>query len=522
MKLKRLYLGDYRVLRDLDIRFGSPVDNGKALTHNPSYSLDFLVGVNGTGKSTVLRILFDLMRKLERQAPIDYPFEIEYELGKDDQKRTVIFSNLYQDLEAEEIRFRQTPNVWEIDITGQRSTVQTGGLNLLPKIVVAFTTGSEVTWQNLEHNLESQNFNGGNLEDITSLPPKERAIRELPGKPTTSSTSENPKLDEESKFIFIQGEQIPLVTLCGLLSDLAEPPKTRRLLPILKEAKIGTMVGFSLKFRKTQLIATTRDWEEVVRLSKLATRALHLGNDYLLVFDLTNRNNSIAKRIIEDFFSGLDLFKILTRLSKIHEGDQSVLREVSIFIERSSGSQHPEAETKKPPLHLLEWLSDGERSFLGRMCLLTLIRSTEALILLDEPEVHFNDFWKRKIVHLIDEILQECNSHVLITTHSSITLTDVPQEDIVVLDRNANYTENSFHPGLKTFGADPGDIMVHVFGTQYPMGAFSVHRIEQELNNSMNRSSEERRKILEELLDKVVAQGYWSYLIRRELKAIEK
>jgi ABC-type uncharacterized transport system ATPase subunit len=156
------------------------------------------------------------------------------------------------------------------------------------------------------------------------------------------------------------------------------------------------------------------------------------------------------------------------------------------------------------------------------MCLLTLIRSTEALILLDEPEVHFNDFWKRKIVHLIDEILQECNSHVLITTHSSITLTDVPQEDIVVLDRNANYTENSFHPGLKTFGADPGDIMVHVFGTQYPMGAFSVHRIEQELNNSMNRSSEERRKILEELLDKVVAQGYWSYLIRRELKAIEK
>jgi len=63
---------------------------------------------------------------------------------------------------------------------------------------------------------------------------------------------------------------------------------------------------------------------------------------------------------------------------------------------------------------------------------------------------------------------------------------------------------------------------VHVFGTPYPMGAFSVHRIEQELNNSMNRSSEERRKILEELLDKVVAQGYWSYLIRRELKAIEK
>ncbi|EDX72663.1 hypothetical protein MC7420_4936 [Coleofasciculus chthonoplastes PCC 7420] len=144
------------------------------------------------------------------------------------------------------------------------------------------------------------------------------------------------------------------------------------------------------------------------------------------------------------------------------------------------------------------------------------------MIILDEPEVHFNDFWKRQIVQLLDAKLKDRHSHVLITTHSSITLTDVPKEDIVVLDRNNNYTQSSFNPTLRTFGADPSDIMVHVFGAPHPAGASSVHRIEQELENSLNRSPHERREVLEELLNNVVAQGYWSYLIRRELQTMEK
>ncbi|MEH1907942.1 hypothetical protein, partial [Nostoc sp.] len=53
-------------------------------------------------------------------------------------------------------------------------------------------------------------------------------------------------------------------------------------------------------------------------------------------------------------------------------------------------------------------------------------------------------------------------------------------------------------------------------------GASSVHRIEQELGNEFNRSPSEQREVLEELLKNVVAQGYWSYLIRRELQAMEQ
>jgi ATPase subunit of ABC transporter with duplicated ATPase domains len=317
-----------------------------------------------------------------------------------------------------------------------------------------------------------------------------------------------------------------LVTLCGLLTDLAEP-QNRRLLKVLDAVKIKTdgVAGFSLKFRKTQEPAYVGDWDDVEALAKIANHRLRLGADYLLVFDLTNPGNSIPQQIIQKFVSGLELFRKLAQLAEVNDDGQSVLRELSIFVERPPTQSHPERKTQTkveyPPLHLLKWLSDGERSFLGRMCLLRLLSATESLILLDEPEVHFNDLWKRQIVQFLDETLTGCHSHVLITTHSSITLTDVPREDVIVLDRNANYTNSAFNPGIRTLAADPSDIMVHVFGAPYPVGESSVERIEQELKALSDRNPEEKQQALEELLS-VVGQGYWSYRIKRELSAIDK
>lgn len=517
MKLQRLYLKNYRVLRDLDIYFSPQTEH--TLTRPPSYSLDFLVGVNGTGKSTVLRVLFDLMRKLERNAPVEYGFELEYDLGYGDFRRRVRLSNIPENLESEDLEFEQVSpvedlNVWENDQPVQLSR------SILPEMVVAFTTGSETAWKNLD---ETPPLDSSNPKALQDLSPLERAIRELPGKPPRSETLENSQFNEDSRLLLIQAHQLSLVTLCGLLTDLAESPEYPRLGDVLQGANIKATLGFSLKFRMTQGTTSQPDRDEVMRLAQLATRALCLGTDYLLVFDLTNPENSVAQTIIENFSSGLQLFKILARLEAAGEDGQPVLREVNIFLERSPSSDHPETEIEieHPPLHLLEWLSDGERSFLGRMCLFTFLGATEALILLDEPEVHFNDFWKRRIVYLLDETLKERHSHVLITTHSSITLTDVPREDIIVLDRNANYTRRSFNPGIQTLAANPSDIMVHVFNAPYAAGERGIAYIKNVLSDLSNREPGERREGIEQLLDQV-GPGYWNYRIRRELLALEQ
>ncbi len=161
MRLRRLYLGDYRVVRDLDIRFGSPEPDGVPQTHDASYGLDFLVGVNSTGKSTVLRAIADLVRKLERHAPIPFLFELEYDLGPPEDKRRIKLSNLPDEFQHEAVT-GDTTRLWVDDESTTLSR------DVLPPLVVAFTTGSEDEWERLD---EAETFSVGDPGAIRKLPP---------------------------------------------------------------------------------------------------------------------------------------------------------------------------------------------------------------------------------------------------------------------------------------------------------------------------------------------------------------
>lgn len=240
MKLKRLYLGDYRVLRDLEIRFCPSTERSVAFTRN--YSLDFLVGVNGTGKSTVLKILWNLMQQLEGNPFIEYPFELEYELGRGNQKRTIKIANLQEDPETGEFTFTPTPLAWE---NGEPIAISR---DILPELILAFTTGSEAEWDIVGDNTT---FDSGNLEALQSLSQLERAIRELPGKQPKLETREAENLNEGSRCLFIQSCQLPLVTLCGLLIDLAGTFNNSSLSEVLEAVHLKQITGFSLRFRKT-------------------------------------------------------------------------------------------------------------------------------------------------------------------------------------------------------------------------------------------------------------------------------
>ena len=44
MRLRRLYLGDYHVVRDLDLRFGPPGTDGVPQTRGTSYGMDLQIG----------------------------------------------------------------------------------------------------------------------------------------------------------------------------------------------------------------------------------------------------------------------------------------------------------------------------------------------------------------------------------------------------------------------------------------------------------------------------------------------
>ncbi len=517
MKLLSFRLDDYRVLRELGIPFVRNTDEANTDTSNTDYTLSFLVGVNGTGKSTVLRALFEVFRKLPSNQSILFGFELEYMLGTGAETQKIRIANEPGDM---------VPQVFVNDDPNPRSF----STSFLPRHIVVLTTGTEEDWEKQETLLaaEPEELLEEALEGL-DLDSQQLAIQELPGRPIQPINPEqldNVADESENPFLFIRSKYLPIVTLCGLLANLAASEKL--LDDVLKEAQIESIRGFSLKFRMNRGTTSPDDGKYVDSLKEIATRKLHMGSDYLLIFDFLSQDLGYPNRIlgsairegadIQPAARGLHFYKQLVRLYDPPGNILPVLQEITIFFNRRKNSQEDQ-EGVKPPLLLLNWLSDGERSFLGRMCLFSLLGDTESLILLDEPEVHFNDYWKRQIVYVISKVMQGRASHAVITTHSSITLTDAKNDTIIVLNRDGTYTSQTIQPTLHTYAADPSDIIVNIFNAPEAAGAQSIDQIRQALSNQIDKINQQKR--LRQLLNQV-SPGYWSYQIRRKLAQLDR
>ena len=145
-------------------------------------------------------------------------------------------------------------------------------------------------------------------------------------------------------------------------------------------------------------------------------------------------------------------------------------------------------------------LSDGEQVYLGRMALFHLMKNQDdVLILLDEPETHFNDIWKREIVGIIDGVLKDQASDVVISTHSSIALTDVFDHEIELIKKKDG---NSYISPLTstTFGADPSEIMINVFDAPDSIGSRALTWLNQQVDKKWEP---EQQKDLEAIIRKI-------------------
>lgn len=513
MRVLRLYIGEYRVISKLDLRFdpGQPQE-----VKGRNYHLDFLVGVNGTGKSTALRLLGRIFKGVQKSFDElrDLPFILEYWL--ESQNIKIRISNIHPGkLTSLERYFVTTApglnEAYETEEPGEKYLLDNVPANFLPERIIGYTTGNEMEWLAKS---EEYFFENSSLEPIKDLPVNERALKELPGWLNRIDSTQQEQRTEDVRFRFIHQDQLVLVALTGLLQHCMRVANDSSLQAVLKETGIHKLAGFTLNFELPYASDVERGnlWQQ---MGQHATRAIRSGSKYRLIYDLTDVEQ--ASKLIELNGGALPFFETL---ASWFSGENPILSKVTLLVERTPIKTQKEGEEEKiPPLHTWDWLSDGERSFIGRMCLFSLFGEVESLILLDEPEVHFNDYWKRHIVSTMHQVFMkkkgEAISHVLVATHSSISLSDVHPEDILVLERQDLLTSTTNMPRIQTFGADPSEIMVHVFGAPYAEGAYSVNEIEHWLSEISQKSEQEQRDYL-----KTVAPGYWAYRIRREMTGV--
>ena len=164
--------------------------------------------------------------------------------------------------------------------------------------------------------------------------------------------------------------------------------------------------------------------------------------------------------------------------------------------------------------------SDGEQMLLGRMALLLLLRKQDnSLLLLDEPETHFNDNWKRQIIDIVDDsILKDAFAQVLVATHTSLALTDVFSCEITrfVKEKGLITAQPVVYP---TFGADPGRILLHVFGAPDVIGARAAEFLRSKLDPA-KWPLEDREKL--KLLIDEIGSGWPRAKLMEILERLEK
>lgn len=556
MRLRYLHLQNYPPINDIRVCFasGSPLARDCAIR--------FVVGVNGSGKSNLLRAVAEVFLTLADLRRPSFPVTLIYELGLrgTSNHRTLLFDCPHDRSQAslwihEKYTFPDETDQHMfgliIDHLRQRNTPMVPGFSALirpgewparsatppqialPTAVLAYTTGDLRPWRSvwnrnqdaqglLESNESEADLNDERPAGWTAAQEAAlQAARQIEPSDETSVTATSTAASTTYRRpILLDATLLKCALLAVVLrqafvetadyptraeTDAAMAQLRRRddnknaLQELLERGGWHHLasVGFRSRLQAStwdrKLNETAHDWwlcagDVIAEPHPVETRRT-------LFFDLKGAFSAqdLQTRTPTDLstcttqgealwtlLGGAEdatAFELFTRLLDLNQA--GLFDDVLLRLRRQPvPAARGEVERDIGVLRYEE-LSDGEQMFLGRMALFHLLEGQQdSLLLLDEPETHFNDLWKRDVVSIVDDALADTSADVLIATHAALMLTDALKDELIVLERS--YTANSKLPiatnirvldgGTRTFGATGDHPLRDIFGAPDTVG----------------------------------------------------
>jgi predicted ATPase len=536
MRLRYFRLQNLRPLMDVAITFQREVTVEQLL------AVHFVVGVNGTGKTRLLEALTETFIAMEYgQARLPFPVTLAYDRMLEDESRTIYFQAAYGETSAVLAVFQQLPD--DTDWAALADRVRADDASLQPALIsrfideipgsfspnplLVYTSGHTAAWEALfAPRSSSRDFTATEVlpdnerpldwtvlrereqlrqtsvsdEEVERL--QEFSLPELSSRATTPSTSSFLTTDDLKLAVAV-------VTLDHARSEWQSSDEhDDNLSALLKEVDWRWPLTLTLSVDLQPDRWSQPDAERLYRLIWLAnavSREPEPGTGRRLVFDLNLARAATVNEVL--YILGgeqptpYEVFRTLQKWRTL-----GLLRDLTLTLRKHT--------TADRDVLLFDSLSDGERMFLGRIALFYLLKGQEdALLILDEPENHFNDYWKHKLVDIIVDALRQHHSEVLISTHSSIALTDVFADEIVLLKKADGETIVVPVP-IPTFGADPSEIMIRLFDAPDSIGKRALEYLEEQLKIEWRP---EQRAELDRLIRKIGA-GYYRAELRTAWK----
>lgn len=531
MKLIRLKIeneGGFRSLqKGFEIKFHSLVDTEAMEQFRPFC----FAGLNGSGKSNVLEALANIFYHLEvcvaRYLPesIKKPqnfkrhectpnaFTLEYLIPEKEVKpngvekfiKVKIFKKEGKEpqMETQFYPFDNTNNIINIPlIINQGSEQSAPGKSFLPDHIIAYSSG--------ENEILSLPFIKSRLIHLDEY---RQAVRD-----NYSSFEES-----ENSLIYIDNNMSQSVLLCCLLFENDET-----LAPLRAIDNTGIM-----GLRSFRMNLHTHDFEfidketgksfkapilkiveqnQIDKLKKCATSWFLDQKTQTLWLDFFV-NEATKAAFKEHFYSGLECFHFFRLLYELnnHFVDEATKEDVYRSKGVYTDGKLPVGNPRQDVFHFLDFyitkkikgtgeekdlllrsFSDGEHQFIHTMGICLLLKNRRSLLLLDEPETHFNPSWRAKFIKILNDTItasstgNDYNIHllkdILLTSHSPFIISDCLPDNVVLFEKDgkgATTAKKASELGIDTYGTSVNLLTNRIFKNKATIGSYAMSKLNE-------------------------------------------
>jgi restriction system-associated AAA family ATPase len=508
MKLSRLHINsDYgSIKKGFKLQFRAPYEDQLSKQFDWSEFNPFcLAGINGSGKSNVLEVLANIFYHIESCSNINQPknfqdnfkpeickpnaFELEYYISQDkDYKvenliKVCIIKKKQNKKEDGKPKMTYQPFPFDkkpIEVTvdsGKYAEIAAPAKRFLPDLVIGYSSGEN---------------------EILSIPfLKTRLLHFDEYRVTLEKQAkyENP----ESSLLFIDYEMSQAVLLTNFIFQEKEV-----LEPLHKELGIADIIRFrmNLNLHKHENQNILDQYKGVVdAFTRCATSCYKEDGKLTLDFWINSASKeAFKKNFPEGIFQLFQAFQILYTLnyrtinpdikSDVYQSKgfytdgkvptPELQEKVFYFLDFYIKKNHLESKEVVPLL--MKNLSDGEQQFLHTMGICLMLKEKSALLLLDEPETHFNPDWRSKFIRTLKKSLDHSQSNhlmrdILITSHSPFIISDCYPDKVIVF-KKSEQPINARDINFRTYGTSVDIIMENIFNKRNTIGDLSRKEIE--------------------------------------------
>lgn len=258
-------------------------------------------------------------------------------------------------------------------------------------------------------------------------------------------------------------------------------------------------------------------------------------------------NEQTIKAFKENFSSSFALFRVFQTLYELNAN--TILESTKKEVYQSKGfytdGKLPEAGPQdrvfyfldymilkdeggeKPRERLLREFSDGEHQFLHTMGICLMLKDRRTLLLLDEPETHFNPGWRGKFIKVLNDSLKAGGTNnflkdVILTSHSPFIISDCLPSNVIFFNRNKEThkieARSTREMDFNTYGTSVEIILDELFDYNQSIGDWANEELKT-ISFENIKTNEDKEAIKEEL--KILGESIEKDLVLAKLNRIK-